>query len=353
MIGLKGLWAVVGGFGVLSVGLAHAPHYQVSQTWSHVGATPHFSGVDAKLHKVFISNLAQGTVTVVNSVTGKPISTINVGGVVHTVMVDSQTNRVYVTDIARGRLDVINAKTDKLITEIPVASHLHGLALSQRLHEAFVTDISTNRVYVINMRNNTVVTPTGISVGPNPWGVAVNPRTRTLYVANTGINLFPTMTVNPQGDSVSVVNLRDLKVTQTIPVGPHPWNLAVNSKTGNVYVGVSGANTVAVIHRNHVVKDIPVGQSPHGLALDAKLNRLFVNDSLSNQVSVIDTQTNQLSQTLAVGSQPQGVTINQKTGWVYAVNQQSASVSVLTPSFRLHGLLTFTRRGHVPTGTKS
>ena len=310
--------------------LGSAP-YRVSQTWTQVDPTPHFSGVDIRLHKVFVSNLAQGTVTVLNSKTGQRLATIAVGGVVHTVMVDQQTQRVYVTDIARGRLDVINAKTDHILAEIPVAKHLHGLAVSQRLHEAFVTDISTSRVYVVNTRTNSVITPRGIPVGPNPWGIAVLAKTHTLYVANTGINLFPN-SVNPQGDTVSVINLRTLAVTHTIQVGPHPWNVVANPQTRSVYVGVSAANQVAVIRGDRVIGDIQVGKSPHGLALDPKLHRLFVNDSASNAVSVIDTQTNQLAQkNLAVGRQPQGVSVNPKTGRAYVVNQQSQTVSILSP----------------------
>lgn len=325
------LFATVGLSGLLAVNWGPS-HYHVGQTWTNVGKTPHFSGIDVRLHKVFVSNLAQGTVTVLNSRTGKKIGTISLGGVVHTVMVNQKSQRVYVTDIARGRLDVINAKTDQVIKEIPVAKHLHGLAVSQRLHEAFVTDISTSRVYVINTKTNTVQTPNGIAVGPNPWGVAVNAKTRTLYVANTGINLFP-KGVNAKGDSVSVVNLRTMRVTNTIKVGPHPWNVVVSPKTNLVYVGVSAANDVAVIANNRVVADIPVGKSPHGLALDTRNHRLFVNDSGSNAVSVINTLNNRLGQpAIAVGKQPQGVSVNPKTGKVYVVNQASQTVSVLEPS---------------------
>lgn len=316
--------------GLLAAHLGTSASYQVVNTWDQVGPTPHFAGVDSRLHKVFVSNLANGTVTVLNSVTGQKIAAIPVGGTVHTVMVDAKTNRVYVTDIARGRLDVLNAKTNAVITEIPVAQHLHGLALSQRLHEAFVTDISTSRVYVINTKTNQVMTPQGIPVGPNPWGVAVNPRTRMLYVADTGINLFPAG-INAQGNTVDVVSLKTLSVVKTMTVGPHPWNVAVDPKTNTVYVGVSGANEVAVIRKNRVVKDIGVGQSPHGLAVDPKNHRVFVNDSVSNQVSIISTRTNALAQTLNVGQQPQGLAVNRQTGWVYVANQKSATMTVLTP----------------------
>ncbi len=313
-----------------------AESYHVVSTWDSVGPTPHFSGVDARLHKVFVSNLAAGTVTVLNSETGALISTIPLGGTVHTVAVDQQNQRVYVTDIQRGRLDVINARTDAVIAEIPVAAHLHGLVVSQRLHEAFVTDISLSKVYAIDIKNDKVIDPAGISVGPNPWGVSVNPRTKTLYVANTGIDPYAGTTHNSQsinaaGNSVSVINLRTMSVITTVTVGPHPWNVIADPQNGLVYVGVSAANEVAVLQHNRVVDDIPVGDSPHGVVIDYRNHTLLVNNSISDTVSVINTSSNEVTQTISVGTQPQGISVDQHTGEAYVVNQASATVTVLKP----------------------
>lgn len=310
---------------------APSPEYSVGPTFTAVGGTPHFSAVDVRLHKLFVSNLARGTVTVVNSRTGKYLATIHLGGVVHTVMINQKTQRVYVTDIARGYLDVINARTNQVTAEIPVAQHLHGLAVSQRLHEAFVTDIALSRVYIVNLKTNKVLTPHGLPVGPNPWGVTVNPRTHMLYVANTGINPFSSTPVNPSGNSVTVINLRTDQTAGTITVGPHPWNLVAVPSTNQVYVGVSAANAVAVIRGMHVIKDIAVGNSPHGVAWDKNNRMLFVNNSLSNNVSLINTVQNMVTQTIPVGTQPQGISINPVTGWAYTVNQASQTVTVLKP----------------------
>jgi YVTN family beta-propeller protein len=334
---LFGAIAVIGVSSGVAAAQPSKSHYQVSSTWTNVGPTPHFSAVDNLLHKVFVSNLAAGTVTVLNEASGKVISTIQLGGTVHTVMVDQQTQRVYVTDIARGRLDVINARTNSLITEIQVGAHLHGLAISQRLHEAIVTDIYQSKVYAVNLLTNTVIDPQGLTVGANPWGVAINPITKMAYVANTGIDPYAGTSSNPQGinpagNSVSVVNLKTMSVANTISVGPHPWNVAVDTRTGSVYVGVSASNQVAVINGSSVSQYIPVESSPHGVVLDHRNHMLFVNNSLSNTVSLISTVTNAVTQTIPVGKQPQGISVNPHTGAAYVVNQASASVTVLKPT---------------------
>lgn len=306
--------------------------YQVRATWQDVGATPHFAGLDIRLQKLFVSNLSQGTLTVSNAQSGVKEATIRLGGTLHTVVVDQQNQRVYVTDIQRGLLDVVNPATNRIIARISVGGHPHGLAVSQRLHEAAVSNISLNAVEIINLNTNRVMKT--IPVGPNPWGVSINPVTDTIYVANTGINPYavsPAPTVNPAGDSVTIINGRTLTVEKTVVVGPHPWNVLADPVTDTTYVGVSGAHAVAVLADQRVIQDIGVGQSPHGLALDLAHHQLWVNNSASNTVTLINTQTNTVSQTLPVGVDPQGVTVNPVTQTAYVVNQGSDSVSVVAP----------------------
>ena len=315
--------------------------YRVSATWSPVGTTPHFTGVDYKLGRVFVSNLVgnlTGNLTVLN-LQGKVLHTVKLGGQVHTVEVDQATGMVYVTDIARGILDVVNAST-YAVTPIQVASHLHGLAVSNSLHIAVVTDVANSRVYLINTTTDEVMTPKGgILVGNNPWGVAIDHAHKLAYVASTGIDPFSKSKVNPAGDYVSVINLVTDSVSKPITVGPHPWNLAV-TQSGAVYVGVQSAGEVAVIKDGRVVKDIPVRTSPHGVAYDPVRKVVLVNNSGSNNVSVISTETNSVVQTVDVGIQPQGIAIDPLTGDAYVANQGSnqgtnqgpPSVSVLSPT---------------------
>jgi len=74
-----------------------------------------------------------------------------------------------------------------------------------------------------------------IPVGTDPFAVAVNPVTGTVYVVNAGSN------------SVSVISGRTDTVTATIPVGSEPLAVAVNPVTGTVYVANEISGTVSVI----------------------------------------------------------------------------------------------------------
>lgn len=303
----------------------HHVHYVLGHTFTQVGKTPHFAGVDAPLHKLFVSNLAAGTLTVLNSKTGKPITSIKIGGTLHTVMVDPKKHLVFVTDIQKGLLDEVNAKTDKLLGQVNLGGHVHGLSIVHGF--AYVTNIALNEVQVVNIKTMKVVKT--IKVGANPWGVSVDPKTNVGIAANTGI--VPPKTINPAGKTVTIFNAKTGTVKSTLTVGPHPWNVVINPATGIAYAGIAGDGKVAVIKKSKVMKQITVGKSPHGLAIDYRYHLLFVNNSVSNTVSVINLKTLKVVQTIPVGKQPQGITVNQKTGWVYVVNQAAQTVSVLIP----------------------
>jgi YVTN family beta-propeller protein len=86
---------------------------------------------------------------------------------------------------------------------------------------------------VINGGTNKVTAT--IPVGNEPMGVAADPSTNTVYVAND------------DSDTVSVINGGTNKVTATITVGANPVGVAANPKTNTVYVANNMLDTVSVL----------------------------------------------------------------------------------------------------------
>jgi len=85
---------------------------------------------------------------------------------------------------------------------------------------------------VINAATSTVART--IPVGSAPYGVAVDPAARTVYVTN--------------GDgTVSVINAATSTVIATVPVGAFPYEVAVDPATHTAYVANEDSGTVSVI----------------------------------------------------------------------------------------------------------
>jgi DNA-binding beta-propeller fold protein YncE len=91
---------------------------------------------------------------------------------------------------------------------------------------------------VINGRTDTVTVT--ISVGNDPDGAAVSPRTGKIYVTNLDL-------ADDAAGTVSVINGRTGTVTGTISVGAGAVGGAVSPWTGKVYVANHQDDTVSVI----------------------------------------------------------------------------------------------------------
>ena len=134
---------------------------------------------------------------------------------------------------------------------------------------------------------------------------------------------------------MSVVNGDTETVTATIPVGDFPSGLAVDPKTDTIYSANAQDGTVSVINgkTNTVTATIPVGNTPIGIAVDTHRNIYVANDG-SNSLSVISGRTNTVTATIAVGSFPFGVAANPRTKTAYVANFLDGTVTVLGPCAR-------------------
>ncbi|MHB8329654.1 MAG: YncE family protein, partial [Acidimicrobiales bacterium] len=142
-----------------------------------------------------------------------------------------------------------------------------------------------------------------VSVGTDPNGVAIDPGTHTVYVANLG------------GNTVSVIDGSTNSVTAAVDVGPYPAGVAVDPSTDTVYVTMLFSNTMSVIDgsTNAVTATVSVGGNPNGVAVDPSTDTVYVANSANNTVSVIDGSTNAVTATVDVGTAPEGVTVDPGT----------------------------------------
>ena len=92
-----------------------------------------------------------------------------------------------------------------------------------------------------------------------------------------------------------------------------------------------GPGTVSVISTstNQVVNTINVGSNPNAVTVAG--GYAYVTNSASNTVSVINGSTNTVTDTVPVGSFPYAVAVNPSTNTVYVANFWGNSVSVITP----------------------
>src|SRR5258708_31736663 len=106
------------------------------------------------------------------------------------------------------------------------------------------------------------------------------------------------------------------------------------AKTNYAYVANNATNTVSVINTstNAVVKTIAVGSGPYAVAINQAGSNAYVANFSSNTVSVITTSTNTVTATIAVGSGPTNLVFAPNGKTAFVTNSTSNSVSVINTS---------------------
>jgi YVTN family beta-propeller protein len=138
------------------------------------------------------------------------------------------------------------------------------------------------------------------------------------YISNGGSN---TVTV------LDVVNMRQDRV---ISVGVNPAGLAVNPRRNEVYVVNSGSDTVTVIdaEKNTVAATMRVQRQPYSIDVDAQGERAYVANSKSNNVSVLDLARRREIGVIGAGEGPGIARIANDGKTLVITNHNSGSVSI-------------------------
>ena len=305
-----------------------------------VGHLPLGLAVAQATDTVYVANAKDGTLSVINGATcngsdalgcGQKPATVSVGAFADAVAVDPVTNMVFVTnqDARPGTVSVIDGNSCN-------GSHPSGCA-----HQPFIT----------------------VDVGSGPSGIAVNPVTNTIYVANTAED--SNNTPLPNGSTLSVIDGATCKPTNksgctpvgTVRVGTDPANVAVDPATNSLYVANtfdntnSSTGTVSVVNgancdasdpsgcASQTPPEVPVGADPVSTAFDATTNTVFVTNAKDKTVSIIDAAhcnatrlsgCNARPPTVTIGGVPTFATVDTDLHTVYVVNQADNTLAVLS-----------------------
>lgn len=150
---------------------------------------------------------------------------------------------------------------------------------------------------------------------------AIDPTGKVFYFTdfvNNNVKTFNALTGAVIGTSITVGN---------------PMGITLNSVDSKAYMSNANSNTVSVIDTttNAVTNTIAVGigNGPDGITLSPDRSKVFVNNAASQTVSIINTATNLVTATVSVGGGGGGITFNSDGSKAYVVNWGSDTVSVI------------------------
>jgi serine/threonine-protein kinase len=195
------------------------------------GKGPSGVAVDPATHTAYVANgnnvngdnVGGNTVSVIDtrrcravdvSACAGPWPTVTVGANPNTLAVDPSTHTVYVTNVLDNTVSVVDGRTcngtvvhgcDQTPATVPVGASPTGIYVDTRRHSVYVGNFDDNTVSVFRSTTCNAIRhggcptspPASFPVGSSPGDVDVNQRTHTAYVTTlTGLTAFDTRTCN-------------------------------------------------------------------------------------------------------------------------------------------------------------
>ncbi|NBB04528.1 YVTN family beta-propeller repeat protein [Pseudomonas monteilii] len=125
---------------------------------------------------------------------------------------------------------------------------------------------------------------------------------------------------NEKDNSLSLIDMQTLEVTDTLPVGQRPRGLLLSHDNKLLYICASDSDRVQVmdVATRTIIKELPSGKDPEQFALHPNDRWLYVSNEDDALVTVIDTVTDKVLGQIDVGIEPEGMAVSPDGKW--AVN---------------------------------
>jgi len=234
--------------------------------------------------------------------------------------VDSDARRLYVAHATR--VVVVDLGDDTVEGEITPAPGVHGIAVASDLRRGFVSNGRANTVSIVDLKTLRILQ--AVATGDNPDAILYEPKRREVYA------------VNHTGHSVTVFGADTGEVRATIPL-PGTGEFAVlDGERGQVFVNVEDTSQLVVIdtatHRVTAGWPLAPGEEPTGLALDPKTRRLFVACG-NGRLLMVDAESGRVLANAAIGAGADGAAYDPGTGLAFA-SSSDGTLTVARPEGR-------------------
>jgi YVTN family beta-propeller protein len=215
--------------------------------------------------------------------------------------------RVYVANSHDDTVSTFSPTSPTPVTTIslPAGSAPAFVATAENA-SVYVANSGNNTVSAIVMANNVLEQPVyGIPVGIDPVSLAETPNLQKLYVANWGNGAG--------GGSVTSISPIDRSVNP--PISNATWvspvSVAARSDSNRAYVLDQGSGMVSAIDTasDTVVSSVAVGVGANFMLYDSTRNRLYVSNPLANTVTYLQASTDALTATVLAIANPISVAV--------------------------------------------
>lgn len=310
-----------------------------ADTLIHTNAArwPYAIVASEKSERVFISNYADASISMLDAVNGEVLRTTVVDEWPQGLVVLEQAARILVLYEDNSIVSLLDSESGSLLTTIALSEHLVAAVASERSNRIFVVGDEINEVTDAHTRVHVLEAHTGnllysISLDLySPVTAAVEEEQGRVFVVTSGGLLGDIAVLDAQ------TNVASQALLHTITVGEGAGAIVVNGKARRGFVALNNISTsvegrIAIIDTasGTVLRSTPISSKPNALALDRTSGRIFIADGSRNQrgrVTMLDPIDGTIARQVVTGEWPVAMAIDQVTGRVFVANHDDNSVS--------------------------
>jgi YVTN family beta-propeller protein len=305
--------------------------------------------VAAVPERVYVPNVGDGTVSVVDPDIFRVVDRYAVGEVPYHVTPSWDMKKLYVNNEASSSLTEIDPKTGKPTGSVSVP-YPYNLYFTPDGKKAIVV---VERLQTLEFRD------------PNTWRLL-----GSVYVPSPGVDHMDfsakgdyLLASSEWGGVVSKVDTREMKLVDSVEVGGLPIDVKLSPDGSVFYVANQGRSGVSVIDpiAMEEVGFIATGRGAHGLQISRDAKSLYVSNRLEGTISVIDLSSREVVDTWVTGGTPDMFQLSpdgtrlwvsgRYDGAVYVVDTRSGELlATVHTGLEPHGLSYFPNPGRFSLG---
>jgi YVTN family beta-propeller protein len=227
---------------------------------------------------------------------------------------DAQSHRLFASH--GTKVVVISTDSDKVVGEIPKTEGVHGIAVANEFGRCFISNGRSSTVSIVDLKTLKLIDT--VSVGKNPDAILYDSFSHRVFV------------FNGRSNDATILDAKKGTVVSTLPLGGKP-EFSVTDGKGRIFVNIEDKSEIVVIGAKEmkILSRWPIkpGEEPSGLAIDVKHNRLF--SVCSNKFMVIlDANKGTVLASVPIGERTDGCAFDPGTGLAFSANGEGTMTVV-------------------------
>jgi YVTN family beta-propeller protein len=219
---------------------------------------------------------------------------------------DQKGRRVYIS--RSTHVMVVDADSGALLGDIPGTAGVHGIAVVSDLNKGFTSNGRDSTVTVFDLKTLKVLKQ--VPVGKNPDAIIYDTASKRVFTFNGASK--DTTAIDPQTETVA----------GTIALDGRP-EFAVSDQAGHIFVNLEDKNEIVELDTRKLAVitrwSLAPGEEPSGLAFDLKHKRLF--SVCSNKLMVVmNSENGKVITTVPIGGGVDAAGFDPETGLAFSSN---------------------------------